>query len=388
MSEERDALLRWAVIAEAGDSAAAWLVHALGPAPALAWASAAVDDPVTATARLAPLAPVKDVDTVIAAVPRWTQRLDGADPRETERRARVCRARLLVRGDPGWPAAFGDLAAAEPYALWVRGDADLDAAWGGGVALVGSRSATAYGEHVTAEISGALAEGDLAAGRRPRAVISGGAYGIDARAHRAALAVGGTTVAVLAGGIDQWYPAGNAELLDRIVSAGAVVSETPPGQAPYRSRFLSRNRLIAAASATVVVEAAVRSGALNTVAHALRMVRPIGAVPGPVTSTTSAGCHELIRDDKAVLVRHAKDVEELAGPLDPRGEPDPVSGPDYAHPHDRAAFDAVGGRGASATDVAMRAGLTATEAMTSLGRLELAGAVTQSGGVWRRRREA
>lgn len=387
MSEERDALLTWAVIAEAGDNAAGWLVSTLGPAPALAWVTAAVRDPVTATARLAALAPVATVDAAIAAAPRWTQRLDGADPRETERRARVCRARLMVRGDSGWPAAFRDLGPAEPYALWVRGEADLDAAWNGGIALVGSRSATAYGEHVTAEIAGALAEGDPAAARGPRAIVSGGAYGIDARAHRAALAVGGTTVAVLAGGIDQWYPAGNADLLDRIVSAGAVVSETPPGQAPYRSRFLSRNRLIAAAAATVVVEAAVRSGALNTVKHALGIYRPIGAVPGPVTSTTSAGCHELIREHKAVLVRRAKDVEELAGPLNPDVAPDRVPGPDYAHPHDRAAYDAVGGRGGTAADVAMRAGLTATEALTSLGRLELAGAVAQAGGVWRRRSE-
>ncbi|WP_084129894.1 DNA-processing protein DprA [Demequina sp. NBRC 110055] len=383
MNEDREALLRWSVLAEASDQAASWLVDTLGPAAAFAWAGEAQANPVAATAHLARHAPPELIDKAIAAVPRWTARLDRADPGTMLRNAKVCGAHAMVRGDHGWPRALADLGPQEPYALWVRGEADLDAAWAGGIALVGSRSASSYGEGVTADIAAGLAEGTH--GAAPRAIVSGGAYGIDARAHRTALAVGGTTIAVLAGGIDQFYPAGNADLLARVAATGAVVSEMPPGHAPYRARFLSRNRLIAAAAATIVVEAARRSGALSTARHAAALYRPLGAVPGPVTASTSGGCHELLRDNIAVLVRDATDVRELAGPL--LGEADREStgdGIDFAHPHDRAAFDAVGGRGGGADEVASRAGLTVTEALTSLGRLELSGAVVQAAGTWQR----
>jgi DNA processing protein len=175
------------------------------------------------------------------------------------------------------------------------------------VALVGSRAATGYGEHVTVEASSGLVD-------RGIAVVSGGAYGIDGMAHRAALAGRGITIAILAGGLDAFYPAGHEHLLSRIVERGVVLAEVPPATTPTKWRFLQRNRLIAAlASATVVVEAAWRSGALNTAHHAGTLARPLGAVPGPVTSAASAGCHRLLRENAAVCVTNAEEMAELAG---------------------------------------------------------------------------
>ena len=134
-------------------------------------------------------------------------------------------------------------------------------------------------------------------------IVSGAAYGIDGMAHRAALASGGTTVAFLAGGVDRFYPLGHEALLGRIAEQGAVVAELPCGSAPTKWRFLQRNRLIAAATeATIVLEAGMRSGSLNTAGHAAALGRPLGAVPGPVTSPASAGCHRLLREYDAVCV--------------------------------------------------------------------------------------
>lgn len=143
-------------------------------------------------------------------------------------------------------------------------------------------------------------------------IVSGAAYGIDGMAHRAALACDGNTVAVLAGGVDRFYPTGHDELLGRIAEAGVIVSELPVGSAPTKWRFLQRNRIIAAiAQKTFMVEAGHRSGSLNTAGHALAIGRPVGAVPGPVTSVASAGRHRLIREHGATLITTAEEVNEL-----------------------------------------------------------------------------
>jgi DNA processing protein len=155
-------------------------------------------------------------------------------------------------------------------------------------------------------VAGELA-GDLA--ERTWTVVSGGAYGIDAAVHRGVLITGGTTVVVLACGVDHPYPAGHAGLFDQVADRGLVVSEWPPGSRPTRLRFLVRNRVIAALTrGTVVVEAGERSGALNTARHAAELGRPLMAVPGPVTSASSAGCHKIIRDWHATLVTGTQDV--------------------------------------------------------------------------------
>src|SRR5690606_31319799 len=193
-----------------------------------------------------------------------------------------------------------------PIALWVRGNVSTVGSLPQSISLVGARAATGYGEHVAMDASASLVD-------RGYTIVSGAAYGIDGMAHRAALASGGQTLAFLAGGVDRFYPSGHDALLTRIVEKGAVVSELPCGSQPTKWRFLQRNRLIAAASrATVVVEAGWRSGSLNTAGHAAALGRPLGAVPGPVTSAASAGCHRLIREFTAVCVTDAGEMAELA----------------------------------------------------------------------------
>jgi DNA processing protein len=200
---------------------------------------------------------------------------------------------------------------------------------------------------------------------------------------------------VLAGGVDRAYPAGNARLLEAAVDAGgALLSEVPPGSVPTRSRFLQRNRLIAAAGhATVVVEAAWRSGAMSTAHHAARLLRPVGAVPGPVTSMASAGCHRLLRDGVAVCVTDAAEVLELAGLMgsglaavaDAARSADERS----ARPHDGLdplalrVLDALSRRVPTDLDrVASVAGVTVAEARGAVGLLELDGWVVRRPTGW------
>ncbi len=223
----------------------------------------------------------------------------------------ACRdgVRLVCPGDPQWPAVLDELGAARPYALWVRGRADLGQACLRSVSVVGSRAATGYGAHVAGEIAADLAD-------QGWVIVSGGAYGIDAAAHRGALAARAATIAVMACGLDQPYPAGHAGLFADIAGDGLMVSEWPPGRRPARLRFLIRNRTIAAMTCgTVVVEAGERSGALNTARHAAELGKPLMAVPGPVTSAQSAGCHRIIREWGATCVTRAADIIEMLSPL-------------------------------------------------------------------------
>ena len=243
----------------------------------------------------------------------WRSRLASFDiDRDVDRDlAHVARVggRFLVPGDQEWPAAIDDLAQRRPIGLWICGPHDLAALTARSVSVVGARASTGYGDHVAGEICADLAE-------QGWCIVSGAAYGIDGAAHRAALAVGGVTVAVLACGVDTAYPRGHQELVRHIRKEGLVVSELPPGAAPSRARFLERNRLIAALGmGTVVIEAALRSGTARTATEAAELFRPVMAVPGPITSVMSAGCHELIRGAKASLVTDAADVLDLVGPL-------------------------------------------------------------------------
>ena len=212
----------------------------------------------------------------------------------------------LIAGDAHWPRALDDLGERASYVLFVRGAASLLARpMSDLVTVTGSRAASAYGEHVAAELVGDLAN-------RERVLVAGGAYGVEAAVHRAALAAGGDTIAVLAGGVDRPYPSGHRDLLERVGDVGALVSELPPGSVPTRHRFLARARLLGAMSgATVVVEAGARSGALRVASEAHQLGRQVGAVPGPVTSVTSHGPHELLRTGHARLITSAADVEEL-----------------------------------------------------------------------------
>lgn len=216
--------------------------------------------------------------------------------------------RLLTPEDLDWPRELQQLGASAPIVLWLRGNPSmLSAPLPGRVTIVGARAATGYGEHVAIELASALAY-------QGRVLLSGGACGIHGSVHRAATAASpGSTVAVLAGGLDRLYPAGHEQLFERIEqSGGLLVTELPPGSAPTRWRFLQRNRILAALSgATVVVEAGHRSGSLNVASQAHSLGRPVGAVPGPVTSAASAGCHRLIHEGIASIVTDAQDVTDL-----------------------------------------------------------------------------
>jgi DNA processing protein len=297
--------------------------------------------------------------------------------------------RLITPQDAEWPLlAFTAFAGVDtrsrpdghpPLVLWASGPASLDEVPERAAAIVGTRAATGYGEHVTAELAAGLAARDVT-------VVSGGAYGIDGAAHRAALAGDGLTVAVLAGGLDVLYPAGHRALLQRISEQGLVLSEYPPGQRPARHRFLTRNRLVAALSgATVIVEAGARSGAANTAAWARALGRVVCAVPGPVTSSTSVGCHALLRDG-AHLVTRAEEVVELVGHA---GEfasdiPRPESPLDSLDGTEKRVYDALPRRGArTADEIAVASGLPPTQVLAPLAMLEVAGLVVQDSGCWK-----
>jgi DNA processing protein len=250
--------------------------------------------------------------------------------------------------------------------------------------MVGARAASGYGNHVAVEMAASLAE-------RGVTVASGGAFGIDASSHRGALAADGTTVAVLEGGLEFGYPRGHAELFLAIAAHGVLVSECPPGRGPTRPGFLVRNRIIAALSrGTVVVEAALRSGALNSARHARELCRPVMAVPGPVTSEQSAGCHELIRDYGAMCVTCANDVLDhiglpggtggglRIGPALPRDMLDPVA---------LSVLEELplrGGRGPAS--IAVRAGVDLDTALRSLGLLAAGGFAERCEAGWRARK--
>ena len=212
----------------------------------------------------------------------------------------------LIPGDQCFPASLHDLGERLPFVLWAKGAVSLLAGeLTDRFSITGSRAATSYGVHVAGEIAADLAS-------QEKVLVSGGAYGIDAAVHRAALAAGGHTVAVMAGGLDRPYPVGHRELLERIGELGLLVTEQPPGAVPTRGRFIARARLAAAVSgSTTIVEAAGRSGALLVAQRAQELGRVVGAVPGPVTSAASTGTHRLLREGVASLVTDASDLLAL-----------------------------------------------------------------------------
>ncbi|MFF9089557.1 DNA-processing protein DprA [Streptomyces sp. NPDC014991] len=318
---------------------------------------------------------------------RWAGLLARAERARPERDlglARAAGARFLCPGDAEWPRQLDDLGDARPVGLWVRGRPNLRMWALRSVAVVGARACTEYGTHVAATLASDLAE-------RGWVVVSGGAYGIDGAAHRGALAARGATVAVLACGVDRPYPRGHTALLDRIAEQGLLVGELPPGDHPTPSRFILRNRVIAALTrGTVVVEAAPRSGSLATARAAQRLGRFTMGVPGPVTSALSAGVHELLRDE-ATLVTDAADVVELVGDMGDlaparRG---PVLPRDLLEPAARSVLAALpGNRAAPAGEIALGAGTTPDEAIARLYELRALGYVERHGDGWKLTRQA
>ncbi|MCL2803921.1 MAG: DNA-processing protein DprA [Micrococcales bacterium] len=367
------ALAAWSRLAEPGDQDAVRLVRGVGPVEALRW---------LVTQRKPDSA--QSGGGLERAMKRWSGRLEGLDPRRELKVLHRLGGRFITPDCPAWPAGFEDLGLAAPLSLWVLGGAEapLEQLWGRSVAVVGARACTHYGETVTFS----LVSGLVAAGTT---VVSGGAFGIDAAAHRAALAAGGRTVAVMAGGVDRLYPAAHEDLLKEVAASGAVISEVPPGSAPRRERFLERNRLMAAmTAATLVVEAGWRSGAHRTASTAAELLRPVGAVPGPVTSAASAGCHRLIREGIATLVGDAAQLIELSAAISQAPEPMTAcpSGPlDGLSLPERRVFDALPLRGAaSVSQLVKSSGLDVSQVLAALSRLERSTRAANTGGLWRR----
>lgn len=290
----------WSTITEPADAVAVAFTASHGHAGALA----ALENPNSAVEVLLGCGAAADHVEAAAAVQRWLPRLHSSAADHALAAAAREGIQLLA---PSQIPGLMDLGTRAPHLIWLRGAPDaLTGVVRSRVALIGARASSSYGETVTRELSEHLVGGGLA-------IVSGAAYGIDGAAHRAALEVGGSTIAWLGGGVDRPYPAGHRDLIDRIVArGGAIASEVPPGASPTRWRFLGRNRLIAASTAaTVVIEAGHGSSALSTANSAVMLDRGLGAVPGPITSPTSAGCHRLIREYGASLVTDASDILAL-----------------------------------------------------------------------------
>jgi DNA processing protein len=240
--------------------------------------------------------------------------------------------------------------------------------------MVGSRSASTYGENVVTDLVSGLVDHSIT-------VISGGAFGIDGIAHRSAMALDAKTVAVMAGGLDRLYPLSNSHLLNQIVEKGLIIGELPPGVPPTKWRFLQRNRLIAAISAaTVVIEAGAKSGSINTANHALALERPVGAVPGPITSQNSAGCHRLIRDQGAQLITKAADILEMMGIWQTGATLEMFA----RGPLETRVYDAIGFGPKTLESICKAAGVTPNEAAIALGSLELSADIERHSDKWQR----
>jgi len=365
----RRARIALAHLVEPGSRALGLLVAGVGPVEALARLRAGeVSDELRAAAapRLTEVDPDQQVDRALA-------------------RAQRLGVRIVTPEDEEWPGHLDQLALISvpgtdrirrdtfpPHCVWLRGEPGLAEACERSVAVVGARASTSYGDHVAGELAFGLAE-------RGWTIVSGGAYGIDAAAHRGALAAGGCTVAVLACGIDRPYPAAHAALFDRIADRGLLLSEWPPGSDPHRHRFLVRNRVIAALTrGTIMVEANARSGARQTLGRATLLGRSPMTVPGPVTSAMSVGCHEAIRGGARLVTSYQEVLEEVGLVGDDLAPP--VRGPERDSDRLGQALarivDAVPRRGGvDPGQIAASAGVPLREVLRALPTLEQLGHV-------------
>ncbi len=388
----------WSNIAEPGDIWAGALRERLGPAEALAWAVAPFSAPPPDLEGPGGQRGEGAKEGWRSAHRRWEPRVEALNVENDLATLQELGGRLVIPQSPDWPAALEALEVRCPAALWVLGKAALAMDDDRCISIVGARAATSYGVKVTAQMAHDLCEGGFV-------VVSGGAYGIDAAAHRGALEAAEQagnlgapearipTIAIICGGLSNLYPPGNESLFKRIQeSGGLIVAEVPPSFRPARWRFLERNRLIAAwSAATIVPEAGARSGAMATANRAVELGRDVGAVPGPVTSPASAGPHSLIKDgaalvenawDAAALVLGVDSVDSLAAqePTDPVEKELSRLGE-----LERRVWNALALTVAvPSQNVARAAGISAEEAGGGLLRLHMAGLATCENGLWQR----
>ena len=375
------AAIAWSIICEPGDSVAGWLVNQLGPARALQLELERTD-PRTYFSEFQDVqgrlgsSEERFTRALGEARQRWSARFSMARVLESCTIMAAKSAWFVTNRSQTWPAGLDDLENHAPRGLWALGNpkhlSDLQKT----ISFVGSRIASKYGDEVCQELISPLVD-------RGYAIVSGGAYGIDSMAHRATEAFDGLTVAMMAGGLDRLYPSGNRELFSRIAGNGLILSEMPPGAEPTKWRFLQRNRLIAAlGQATVVVEANPRSGAVSTANRALELDRPLGAVPGPINSAGSDGCHLLIRDGKAELITCAQDILDMVQPgrLVAQVETEGLGA------LETRVLDAIGYGSVQLEAIRAAAGLTNSEVNLGLAGLSLLGLIEQHSGGWQRRR--
>ena len=367
----------WSCLTEPGDQSAALFSETLTPVRALELLASGIqaNEVLSQMPHLERAFSDRFVDsgrTLAEAFERWRPRLDLDEIARMSLRHLQLGGQVLTPLDDFWPDSLKDLGLAAPFALWGHGRRDLLSTLGKSVSVVGSRVPSGYGEMVTSDFVSEFVANGLA-------ILSGGAFGIDSIAHRSTLALGGTTVAILAGGSDRFYPTGNRAMLEQIRANGLIVTEMPPGAMPTKWRFLQRNRLVAAMSAgTVIVEAGWRSGSINTANHAESIGRPVFAVPGSVASPSSSGCHRLIREGRASLVASGQDV------LQDLGFETSISalGALELTPTEKRAMDALTRRPRQFAEICREAGLTAQEAQSALGSLLLQGLATQDSDGW------
>lgn len=372
--------LAWSVICEPGDGFAGQLIDTFGHAGALGFElnrisanNYASKFAMAGSDWLEMQSFGRFEQTLKDSRERWGSRISIRAVTEAIIAAHGCGASFINERSPHWPQGLNDLEKHQPRGLWLVGKPELLVRKS--ISFVGSRMASSYGELATAELIGPLVN-------RGFSVVSGGAYGVDSMAHRAALAMDGATVAVMAGGLDRLYPSGNAALFQQIRQFGCLVSEMPPGSAPTKWRFLQRNRLIAALGlGTVVVEANPKSGAVSTANRALELGRPLGAVPGPINSPGSDGCHRLIRESGAELITHADDILELIGHNSSWAD-EPLPGLGAL---ETRVNDVIGHSGAGLEQICREGGLTKSEAQIGLSGLLLAGLVEQDSVGWHRK---
>ncbi|WP_022868414.1 DNA-processing protein DprA [Schaalia vaccimaxillae] len=369
--------LWWNGVTEPDDVSACALRMAMGDQEAKRWVLADQPGPVPQ--------PLNEAQVRWQEVwARWKPRADIWQPQVELERAHECGIRFIIASDEDWPAALDDLEIHAPTGLWVQGPLHAHRP----VSIVGARAATQSGYRHAQDTACEVSE-------KGWTVVSGGAFGIDIAAHQGALAAQAPTIAIMAGGLLNRYPQAHIEHFEHILAlGGALVSEVPPSWRPAKWRFLGRNRLIAAwGVGTLVVEAGMRSGALATARRALELGRPVGAMPGPLTSPASEGCHELVRNG-ATLIRGSEDLIEMCDPIAVNdqgvlfGAPvGPDRGSDSLPPNLRRVWEALPARSASGLkNICRAAGMGHREVLTALAELELRSMVESSTAGWRRRR--